>query len=148
MGSILLNSVCQSLTCLCASTCRCEEPGKLPPSRERPGAGQRSAAGLCHVQLPTANGQVWPAAPPAAGDPGHQPAGRRIPLLQTSERGCALQQPAHRNATCQESLEVDFTTHNAAVQTFLRVLLQYTNSYQTEPPVETWLSNVHTHSTY
>lgn len=56
------------------------------------------------MQLPAANGQVWPAAPSAAGDPSHQPAGRRIPVLQAPERRRALQQPAHRNATRQESL--------------------------------------------
>lgn len=78
-----------------ASSHRCKEPGELPPGRKCPGAGQRSTAGLRHVQLSTANGQVWPAAPPAAGDPSHQPAGGRIPLLQTPERRRALQQPAH-----------------------------------------------------
>lgn len=76
-------------------SCRCEKPGELSPGRKCPGTGQRSAPGLRHVQLPSANGQVWPAAPPTAGDSSDQPAGRRVPLLQTPERRRALQQPAH-----------------------------------------------------
>lgn len=84
--------------------CRREEPGELPPGGERAGAGQRGAAGLRHVQLPAANGQVRPAAAAAAGDPSHQPAGRGVPVLQTPERRRALQQPAHRDAARQESL--------------------------------------------
>lgn len=89
---------------LLLSSCRCEKPGELSPGRKRPGAGQRGAPGLRHVQLPSANGQVRPAAPPAAGDPSDQPAGRGVPLLQTPERRRALQQPAYWNAARQESL--------------------------------------------
>lgn len=118
---------------------RCEEPGEFSPGRERPGAGQRSAAGLRHVQLPTANGQVWPAAPPATRDTSHQPASRRIPILQTPERRRALQQPAHWNAARQKSLGGDFPTRSAAVQ-FCSSPETPNNAFtKTKPPAHTWL---------
>ncbi len=69
---------------------RRQEPGELPPGGERPGTGQRGAAGLRHVQLSSADGQVRPASAATAGDPGHQPAGRGVSVLQTPERWRAL----------------------------------------------------------
>lgn len=118
---------------------RCEEPGEFSPGRERPGAGQRSAAGLRHVQLPAANGQVWPAAPSATRDTSHQPASRRIPLLQTPERRRALQQPAYWNAARQKSLGSDFPTRSAAVQFCSSPEIPNNAFTKTKPPAHTWL---------
>lgn len=118
---------------------RCEKPGEFSPGRERPGAGQRSAAGLRHVQLPAANGQVWPAAPPATRDTSDQPAGRRIPLLQTPEWRRALQQPAHWNAARQKSLGGNFPTRSAAVQFCCSPETPNNAFTKTKPPAHTWL---------
>lgn len=127
----MLLRVSAPLTFCLASSCRCEESGELPSCRKRPGAGQRSTAGLRHVQLSAANRQVRSASPPASRDPCHQPAGRRIPLLQTPEWRRAVQQPAHWNATRQESLGEDCATHDAAVRTYWHP--------NEQPPAQTWL---------
>lgn len=56
------------------------------------------------MQLPAADGEVRAAAFAPARDPGHQPAGGGVLVLQAPERGRALQQPPHRDAARQAGL--------------------------------------------
>lgn len=84
--------------------CRCEAAGGPGFRGGRPGAGERSSAGVHSVHLPTVPGEVQPAGDAAAGAALSQHAGRGLPVLHASERRGALQQPAYRDAARQESV--------------------------------------------
>lgn len=81
--------------CVCMCVCRCEAAGRPGVCGGRPGAGERSPAGVHPFSLPTVPGEVQPAGGAAAGAAVPQHAGRGLPVLHASERRGALQQPAH-----------------------------------------------------
>lgn len=70
---------------------RRQESWELPARGKCPGTGECGSARLHNLQLPTTDGEIRTATSSAAGNPGNQHAGWRVPLLQAPERGCPLQ---------------------------------------------------------
>lgn len=89
---------------MCVFVRRCEAAGGSGICGGRPGAGEWGSAGVHPVHLPTVPGEVQPAGRAVARAALPQHAGRGLPVLHASERGGALQQPAHRDAACQASV--------------------------------------------
>lgn len=94
--------------------CRREAAGEPGTSGERARAGEQRSAGIHTHLVPSACGQVQSAGAAAAGGSCPERPGRGVPELQTPERRCALQQPAHRDAACKTHLNEAFPNQHDA----------------------------------